>query len=32
MLPIAARSRVAYQTHFAWPAIAARFNDFLNTR
>jgi glycosyltransferase involved in cell wall biosynthesis len=31
-MDLAARSRVAYQTHFAWPAIAVRFNDFLNTR
>jgi glycosyltransferase involved in cell wall biosynthesis len=31
-MDLAARSRVAYQTHFAWPAIAGRFNDFLNTR
>ena len=31
-MDLAARSRVAYQTHFAWPAIAARFSDFLKTR
>ena len=31
-MDLATRSRVAYQTHFAWPAIAARFNDFLKTR
>jgi len=29
---LAARSRAAYQTHFAWTAIAARFSAFLNTR
>ena len=29
---LAARSSAAYQTHFAWPAIAARFSTFLNTR
>jgi len=29
---LAARSRAAYQTHFAWPAIAARFSALLNTR
>jgi glycosyltransferase involved in cell wall biosynthesis len=29
---LAARSRAAYQTHFAWSAIAARFSAFLNTR
>ena len=31
-MDLAARSRVAYQTHFAWPAIATRFNDFLKAR
>jgi glycosyltransferase involved in cell wall biosynthesis len=29
---LAGRSRAAYQTHFGWPAIAARFTAFLNTR
>jgi glycosyltransferase involved in cell wall biosynthesis len=29
---LAARSRAAYQTHFAWPAIATRFKALLNTR
>jgi glycosyltransferase involved in cell wall biosynthesis len=29
---LAARSRAAYQTHFAWPAIATRFSAYLNTR
>lgn len=29
---LAARSRAAYKTHFAWPAIAARFSVLLNTR
>ncbi len=31
-MDLAARSRAAYQTHFAWPAIATRFSAFLNTR
>lgn len=31
-MDLAARSRAAYQTHFSWPAIAARFSAFLNTR
>ena len=31
-MDLAARSRAAYQTHFAWPAIAARFSALLNTR
>jgi glycosyltransferase involved in cell wall biosynthesis len=31
-MDLAARSRVAYKTHFAWPAIAARFSALLNTR
>ena len=31
-MDLASRSRVAYQTHFAWPAVAARFNYFLKTR
>ena len=31
-MDLATRSRVAYQTHFAWPAIAARFNYILHTR
>jgi glycosyltransferase involved in cell wall biosynthesis len=29
---LAARSCAAYQTHFAWSAIAARFSAFLNAR
>ena len=29
---LAARSRAAYQTYFAWPAIAARFSALLSTR
>ena len=29
---LAARSRAAYQTHFAWPAIAVRFSALLGTR
>lgn len=29
---LATRSRAAYKTHFAWPAIAARFSALLNTR
>jgi glycosyltransferase involved in cell wall biosynthesis len=29
---LAARSRAAYQTQFAWPAIATRFRALLNTR
>jgi hypothetical protein len=29
---LAARSRATYKTNFAWPAIAARFSVFLNTR
>jgi glycosyltransferase involved in cell wall biosynthesis len=29
---LAARSTASYQTHFAWPAIAARFSTLLNTR
>ena len=29
---LAARSTAAYQTHFAWPAIAARFSILLNAR
>jgi glycosyltransferase involved in cell wall biosynthesis len=29
---LAARSRDAYKTHFAWSAIAARFSTLLNTR
>jgi glycosyltransferase involved in cell wall biosynthesis len=29
---LAARSSVAYQTHFAWSAIAARYSALLNTR
>ena len=31
-MDLAARSRVAYQTYFSWPSIAARFNDVLKTR
>jgi hypothetical protein len=31
-IDLAARSRAAYQTHFAWSAIAARFSALLNTR
>jgi glycosyltransferase involved in cell wall biosynthesis len=29
---LVARSRSAYKTHFAWPAIAAQFSALLNTR
>jgi glycosyltransferase involved in cell wall biosynthesis len=29
---LVARSRAAYKTHFAWPAIAARFSALLKTR
>jgi glycosyltransferase involved in cell wall biosynthesis len=29
---LAARSSATYRTHFAWPAIAARFSALLNTR
>ncbi len=29
---LASRSRATYQTHFAWPAIAARLSALLNTR
>ena len=29
---LAARSRAAYETHFAWAAISNRFNALLNTR
>ena len=29
---LAARSRAAYETYFAWPAIASRFSALLNTR
>lgn len=29
---LASRSRAIYQTHFAWPAIAARLSTLLNTR
>jgi glycosyltransferase involved in cell wall biosynthesis len=31
-MELAALSRAAYQTHFAWPAIATRFSTLLNTR
>ena len=31
-MDLAARSRATYKTHFAWPAIAARFSALLNTR
>ena len=31
-MDLAARSRTAYQTHFAWPVIAARFSALLKTR
>jgi hypothetical protein len=31
-MDLAARSRAAYEAHFAWPAIAARFSALLNTR
>ncbi len=31
-MDLAARSRVAYQTYFAWPAIADRFSALFNTR
>ena len=31
-IDLAGRSRAAYQTHFAWPVIAARFSVFLKTR
>jgi glycosyltransferase involved in cell wall biosynthesis len=31
-MDLAARSRAAYQTHFAWPAIAARIAALLHTR
>jgi glycosyltransferase involved in cell wall biosynthesis len=30
-MDLAARSRAAYQTHFAWPVIAARFSALLKT-
>jgi glycosyltransferase involved in cell wall biosynthesis len=30
-MDLAARSRAAYKTHFAWSAIAARFSTLLNT-
>jgi glycosyltransferase involved in cell wall biosynthesis len=30
-MDLAARSRAAYETHFAWPAIAARFSVLLHT-
>ena len=30
-IELADRSRAAYKTHFAWPAIAARFSTILNT-
>ena len=31
-IDLAGRSRAAYQAHFAWPAIAARFSALLKTR
>lgn len=31
-MDLATRSRAAYKTHFAWPAIAARYSALLNTR
>ena len=31
-MDLAARSRAAYRTYFAWPAIAGRFSALLNTR
>jgi glycosyltransferase involved in cell wall biosynthesis len=31
-MDLAARSRAAYKTHFAWPSIAAGFSTFLSTR
>jgi hypothetical protein len=31
-MDLATRSRAAYQTHFAWPAIADRFRTLLSTR
>ena len=30
-MDLASRSRAGYQTHFAWPAIAARFSALLNS-